>query len=114
MRFPSRKKAIDPRMEDQQGCRLQVPRLVRMHSNDMSDIPEASAGDIVAMFGIECATGDTFTDGSVRCATLTGLIVRPLGFDRPVAVLMLCSRPPPYFHDQCMSMLLMALQGLAY
>ena len=45
---------------------LQVPRLVRMHASDMSDIPEASAGDIVAMFGIECSSGDTFTDGSVR------------------------------------------------
>lgn len=27
-----------------------------------------SAGDIVALFGIECASSDTFTDGSVTFA----------------------------------------------
>ena len=43
---------------------------MRMHSNELEDITEASAGDIVAMFGVECASGDTFTDGSVRCAYL--------------------------------------------
>ncbi|XP_069143264.1 elongation factor G-2, mitochondrial isoform X2 [Solanum lycopersicum] len=56
------------------GKKIKIPRLVRMHSNEMEDIQEAHAGQIVAVFGVDCASGDTFTDGSVKY-TMTSMNV---------------------------------------
>ncbi len=65
--------------------KVKIPRIVRMHSNEMHDVETAVAGDIVALFGIECASGDTFTDGSVEI-TMTSMHI-------PAAVMSLAVEP---------------------
>ncbi len=44
--------------------KVRLGRMVRMNSNDRENIDEAGAGDIVAMVGVDCASGDTFVDDS--------------------------------------------------
>ena len=43
------------------GKTVKISRLVKLHSDELQDVNEVFAGDIFATFGIDCATGDTFT-----------------------------------------------------
>ena len=44
---------------------LRVGRIVQMHADDREDVVEARPGDIVALVGVDCASGDTFcADGA--------------------------------------------------
>lgn len=58
--------------------KMKIPRLVRMHADEMHEINSASAGDIVAMFGVDCASGDTFTDGKVHYTMTSMHVPKPV------------------------------------
>jgi len=58
--------------------KFKVGRLVRMHSNSMEDISEAGTGDIVALFGIDCASGDTFCGGDLNLSMTSMFVPNPV------------------------------------
>ncbi len=58
--------------------RVKVGRIVRMHANEMIDIEAARGGDIIAMFGIDCHSGDTFCHEDVRYSMTSMFVPAPV------------------------------------
>lgn len=56
------------------GKKIKIGRLVRMHADQMEDIDRIHAGYIGALFGIDCASGDTFVTPGIS-VTMTSMFV---------------------------------------
>ena len=57
---------------------FRVGRLVRMHADSMEDIEEAPAGDIAALFGVDCHSGDTFVKPGLSLALSSIVVPEPV------------------------------------
>jgi len=54
--------------------KVKIGRVVRMHADQMEDIEAIPAGYIGALFGVDCASGDTFTSPETNL-TMTSMFV---------------------------------------
>ncbi len=68
----------DTVIETRTNKKTKIGRLVRMHADKMEDIPAATAGDIVGLFGIDCHSGDTFVGNGPRLAMTSMFVPEPV------------------------------------
>ena len=60
------------------GKKIKIGRLVRIHADQIEDIEKLSAGYIGALFGIDCASGDTFTDAGLSLSMTSMYVPDPV------------------------------------
>jgi len=60
------------------GKRLKIGRLGRMHADKMEELQEAGSGDIVVLFGVDCASGDTFRSDSTDLVLSSMFVPEPV------------------------------------
>ena len=58
--------------------KFKVGRIVRMNAAAMEDINEGQPGDIIALFGVDCASGDTFCGGGLNYAMTSMFVPSPV------------------------------------
>lgn len=60
------------------GRKERFSRIVRMHADEREEISEARAGDIVAVMGIDCASGDTYAAEAKYCTLESMFVPEPV------------------------------------
>ncbi len=60
------------------GKKVKVGRVVRMHADQMEDVEALRAGYIGALFGIECASGDTFVSPGLNMTMTSMYVPKPV------------------------------------
>ena len=60
------------------GQKVRIGRVVHMHADQMEDIGSIPAGYIGALFGVDCASGDTFTSPEIRYSMTSMHIPEPV------------------------------------
>ncbi len=60
------------------GRKERFSRIVRMHADEREEIAEAQAGDIVAVMGIDCASGDTYAATAKYCTLESMFVPEPV------------------------------------
>ena len=58
--------------------KFKVGRIVRMNAAAMEDINEGMPGDIIALFGVDCASGDTFCGGGLNYTMQSMYVPNPV------------------------------------
>jgi elongation factor G len=60
------------------GRKIKVGRVVRMHSDQMEEIEAIPAGYIGALFGVDCASGDTFVAPGLSLTMTSMYVPKPV------------------------------------
>ncbi|MCG8635209.1 MAG: elongation factor G [Desulfobacterales bacterium] len=68
----------DTLINSRDGKKIKAGRLIRMHSSQMEDVEAIPAGHIGAMFGVDCASGDTFVSPQINYSMIAMHVMEPV------------------------------------
>jgi elongation factor G len=60
------------------GKKERFSRIVKMHADKREEVDSAAAGDIVAIMGIDCASGDTYSSEPKYCTLENIFVAKPV------------------------------------